>query len=265
MRGPRAGAIVPLMVDFPDVISADPVLACLVDCVRARSNPELILLFGSRATGQSRVDSDYDLFLVYSDASPLDGVADTVRDALVTLGIYSDVLTRSAEQYARLQRDPGFLDFLVARQGRLLYSTGRLPQLAGQATRVREQSPTEGLAMWIRRANADLRIAEQSLATDQPVWDAVCFHAHAYAEKLIKALIVRDGSYPPRTHDLEQLRALRPDLQRDDRLTSACQRLMHLLPLSRYAGFREPTPDEARDAVSAAKTIQDIVFPLLKP
>jgi len=41
----------------------------IVDAVLAQSQAELILLFGSRARGDAREDSDYDIMLVLPDRS----------------------------------------------------------------------------------------------------------------------------------------------------------------------------------------------------
>jgi hypothetical protein len=52
------------MVRLP---SANDVLQMIVDALMPVVAPELILLFGSRAKGEPRQDSDYDLMLVLSD------------------------------------------------------------------------------------------------------------------------------------------------------------------------------------------------------
>ena len=78
--------------------------------------------------------------------------------------------------------------------------------------------------MWVRRAESDLRIAELALAAEEPVWDAMCFHSHACAEKMIKALIVSGGWFPPRTHDLAGLIEAQPVLFGDQRVEPAAGR-----------------------------------------
>lgn len=70
--------------------------------------------------------------------------AGPTTDAVRALGIAADVLTSPVSKYERWQHDPGFLDWLVAREGLLLYSTGRVPRLSPQLKRVREE-PREGV------------------------------------------------------------------------------------------------------------------------
>jgi HEPN domain-containing protein/predicted nucleotidyltransferase len=232
--------------------------------VLERYQPELAFLFGSRAFGDARPDSDYDLLLVVRDDAAVESTRRAVHYALSDLHISADVLAHSVEQYERHQHDPGFLDYLIVRNGRLLYATGSLPVRSSPAQRVREGPPDEGFEMWIRRADNDLRDAENSLASPEPVWDAICFHSHACVEKLLKALIVRAGTFPPKTHELKELLTLQEsDVGSDIELGAACALLAPLFPKSRYPEAGEPTADEARDAIAAARLVRQRLRPRL--
>ena len=73
---------------------------------------------------------------------------------------------------------------------------------------------------WVSKAEADARTAErEALATDEPNWDAVCFHAQQCIEKYLKGLLQHQGTDPPRTHDLWRLATLltrvMPELEQD--------------------------------------------------
>ena len=180
-------------------------------------------------------------------------------DALRALHITVDVLACTATDYERRQHDPGFLSWLVAREGRVLHSTGAVPQRS-LGERVREGHPREGVAVWVRRAHADLREAELSLSAAEPVWDAICFHSHACVEKLLKALIVARGTFPPRSHNLRELLALQPSALRETvPLSRACDLLMDLYPRSRYPEETEPTSAEARVAIAVAREARRIL------
>jgi HEPN domain-containing protein len=83
-------------------------------------------------------------------------------------------------------------------------------------------------------------------------------------EKLLKALIVRTGTFPPRTHDLGDLLETQPPVIRDDpHVASACALLTALWPRSRYPELPEPTPGEARQAIAAARAVRLTLAPFL--
>ena len=118
--------------------------------------------------------------------------------------------------------------------------------------------------MWIARAESDFRSAEQLMASPDPAVDAICFHAHGCAEKLLKALIVSRGVYPPRTHILTQLLHRQPPSLRNDKaLESACALLQSLYPQSRYPEAAMPTIDQARRALEAARAVRDRIVSVL--
>ena len=242
--------------------SPDTQLQDIARVLVARVRPELVLLFGSRARGTERADSDFDLMIVVRDGTVVETARAAAYDALRALPLSVDVIARSVHDYLRYQSDPGYLDFMVAREGVLLYASGTVPQLVHQ--RVREEPSNQGgLAMWRTRAASDMSIAEQNLASLKPSVDAVCFHAHAAAEKWLKASIVLHArTFPPRTHDLSQLLGKLPtDIGASVAIREACTLLMALYPKSRYPEAGMPTFAEARSAVAAAQVVRDLVLP----
>jgi len=67
----------------------------------------------------------------------------------------------------------------------------------------------ETVSEWVVKAEGDYRVAVRELAvTDQPSFDAVCFHAQQCIEKLLKAALIQQGVVPPRVHDLAELSRL---------------------------------------------------------
>ena len=253
------------MVDFAATAGAGKTLDTVVQRLVPRIRPELILLFGSRAAGTARDDSDCDLMLVVREAAAVEPARKAANDALWELGVSADVLACTVEEYQRQQHDPGFIAWLIAREGRVLYTTGVVPQRSPPLDRVREEKGGDGLAMWIRRAEGDLRAAENSMAASEPVWDAICFHSHACVEKLLKALIVSRGTFPPHTHELKKLLALQPPEIRDvPQIVAACALLTDLYPKARYPLAPEPTPDEARSAITAAREARRTLMTALK-
>ena len=62
-----------------------------------------------------------------------------------------------------------------------------------------------GTAQWVRKAEADFRLADQVIRSGEPFHDSVCFHCQQSAEKYLKALLVELALPVPRTHDLDRL------------------------------------------------------------
>lgn len=58
---------------------------------------------------------------------------------------------------------------------------------------------------WVKKAEADYRLAERTLAGNEPFHDQVCFLYQQSAEKYLKALLEELGRGIPKTHDLALL------------------------------------------------------------
>jgi HEPN domain-containing protein/predicted nucleotidyltransferase len=237
----------------------DASLTTIVAELTRCAEPELIVLFGSQASGQPRGDSDYDVLVVFRDEADVQQLGQVCRDALRAASIDADILIRNESQYRRQQQDAGYLDWLVAREGRVLYATGRVAQRTSPPGRVSER--TEGTRLWRERAEADLALAHQSATGSAPVADGICFHAHAAIGKLLKAEIADGGVFPPRTHDLLRLLDGMPDAFRyDSDLRANCARLQSLYPMSRYPEQPMPSVTDAQSALAAAFRARDRIL-----
>jgi HEPN domain-containing protein len=58
---------------------------------------------------------------------------------------------------------------------------------------------------WVRKAEADYRLAAKLARGKEPFHDQVCFHCQQAAEKYLKALMEELGLAIPRTHNLDEL------------------------------------------------------------
>ena len=58
---------------------------------------------------------------------------------------------------------------------------------------------------WIRKAEADIRLAEHLLEENAPFWDAIAFHCQQGAEKYLKAFLVGHQVEFPKTHNIREL------------------------------------------------------------
>jgi HEPN domain-containing protein len=110
---------------------------------------------------------------------------------------------------------------------------------------------------WLRKADNDFKNIRASLASADPAWDTVCFHAQQAAEKCLKAFLVFLGALPPRTHDLGLLLRLAKDHDPTlDALRADCDSLTDYAVETRYPDVVEPDEAAARASVAAAERIR---------
>jgi predicted nucleotidyltransferase len=86
----------------------------------AARSPARVVLFGSRARGDARADSDLDFLVIEAHLeSKLDEMV-RLRDALPPLGVPVDVVVVSEDEVSRRQQVPSTLVHRALREGRVL-------------------------------------------------------------------------------------------------------------------------------------------------
>ena len=113
---------------------------------------------------------------------------------------------------------------------------------------------------WIKKAEGDF-IAALSLSEKQEenLSDAICFHSQQCIEKYMKAFLVSNNIEPPEVHDLQRLKVLCAEVDKDFESISE-----QLDVLDAYAvNFRYPGEsaemDEAQHAVSTMKDVHKFI------
>lgn len=115
---------------------------------------------------------------------------------------------------------------------------------------------------WVRKAESDLKVARDELATPEPATDAVCFHCQQCAENYLKAFLVCHRREVPRTHNIAEL--LVHCMSIDARFQAFLETDVPSLTLYAVA-VRYPSDDpfppleEAFEALSLATHVRDIV------
>ncbi len=94
----------------------------LVTCL----HPARIYLFGSRAEGRARADSDFDLLVVMPDHAPKERLTiDYACEAKCGLGIAADVIPCTEAEFEAEKDELGSLCRVAHRRGVLVYERGR--------------------------------------------------------------------------------------------------------------------------------------------
>jgi HEPN domain-containing protein/predicted nucleotidyltransferase len=244
---------------------ADAALEKLVQAIVDRVQPVRIVLYGSRARGDDRPNSDYDLFVEVEHGDGRPGYWERVgeiHDAVDPLEIPVDVLVRKPGLLEAQRDDPGRTEWDVAREGIIVYPAGAdstllRPRSTPLVVREGSTEPPRSIHDWIERAEQDLLDIENNLAGKQVAWATIGFHAQQAAEKFLKALLIGRRIRPPRTHNLGALvaRCRRAGCDLPD-LSSDCRLLARFAIDVRYPE-RQPIPDETegRQVLEAGRRI----------
>lgn len=101
--------------------AADTILLEMVRRILAVGTPQKIVLFGSRARGDARADSDYDLLLVEQSELPRHKRAAHYRRALAGLAGAKDILVWTPEEIAQWRNVPNAFVTEAVQEGVVLY------------------------------------------------------------------------------------------------------------------------------------------------
>src|SRR5437773_6550918 len=152
--------------------------------VAERYQPEKIILFGSYAYGTPHEDSDVDI-LVIMPARNQRSKAGRIRWE-VPAPFAMDLIVRTPETCA----------------GGCRRETRSFERSCRRARSSMKKLTRE----WVRKAEADYRVAVKVGRGAEPLHDAVCFHCQQSAEKYLKGLMEELGLSVRKTHDLDLLR-----------------------------------------------------------
>ena len=238
------------------------VLAAISDSV----HPCRIVLYGSRARGDARPESDYDLMVELATGLDHEAGRQAIDRALRGITASRHIVVRVAGEFDARRNDPGTIDWAIAREGVAVYANTealrRAPLLP--PARVVRESPAEpppSLEEWLQLATEDLTVME--LAIGANLWGPAGFNAQQAAEKYLKALLVKAWRAPPRTHDLgtlvAEVRAAGFDLPD---LTAECEVLHPYAVNCRYGGI-QPNAATGRAVVEAGRRMINVARQLL--
>ena len=218
------------------------VIAGMVEKLKAEYAPQAVMLFGSRADGSARPDSDIDLLVVVADSkkSGLDRAIEArwmLEDARRGFGV--DVIVVTADE---LERRIGVGDHFyedILYKGRPLH--GARPNLK-RCKPMGEGNP-EYASEWIGNAERDWLLASILMRENAPE-EGIGYHLQQSLEKFLKAYLISRGWRLERTHRLPELLAeaeAHDETLREYR--KACADIATYYWWDRYPQ-RDPTPPE---------------------
>lgn len=100
----------------------EEVLQEIVRRLISRFAPRRILLYGSRANGTARPESDYDLLIVWRDENPPAARAAAVRQLLLDLGTPLDIAVVTPSEFDRFRNLRVHIVAIADREGRILHA-----------------------------------------------------------------------------------------------------------------------------------------------
>lgn len=124
--------------------ASDELLQLMTERLVAELHPEEIVLFGSRAWGTPRDDSDVDLLIILPTGTDSAAHELRARRCLRGLGVAKDILIRTRAQIERYRNVAASLEAQILSDGKRLYAhspRGAGAELVGQsAARPRDGS-----------------------------------------------------------------------------------------------------------------------------
>jgi HEPN domain-containing protein len=121
--------------------------------------------------------------------------------------------------------------------------------------------------LWFLKADNDLKIGKDELATEKPATDMVCFHMQQCVEKCLKAFLVYNNKEISRTHNLTLLLQECVDIDK----TFEKLRTLNADELSVYAAgsrypddFYMPSLPESEKAITVTEEVRPFVLEKVK-
>ena len=123
------------------------------------------------------------------------------------------------------------------------------------------------MKLWLRKADADLKIGKDEMRTDDPVTDMVCFHMQQCCEKYLKAFLIFNGREYPKIHRLSVLINLCARIDKDFRklMEWGVDDLTRYATTLRYSEeFYRPSVEETEHAIALAERVRNFVREKMK-
>jgi uncharacterized protein len=235
------------------MLKADRTLGDIVQRLAQAYEPERIYLFGSRARGDFRTESDYDLLVIVPDDAPPERRLDRLAsEALRGLRAATSVLVDCVSYFEARRHLKASLPGIVLREGKLLYGREGHPTMAdGGAARI------EDTKEWLRKAEEDLKSADHLLTAMPPFLGTAPFHCQQAAEKALKAFLAWHDLPFAKTHKIEDLgvACLACDATLTDSITRAGSLTEYAWKFRYPGGGPLPSQEQTKETIEIAREL----------
>jgi HEPN domain-containing protein len=142
----------------------------------------------------------------------------------------------------------------------------RKSPLKGYCFMADQMTDLDSAREWLRFAQMDLGSAEYLLPMRPCPTEIICYHCQQSAEKALKSILVLNAVFPPRIHDLVELKALCvPFITKPETIDVECDHLTDYSVRPRYPQETEISDTQLQKAIEDAKTIFEYVKSFFPP
>ncbi len=228
-----------------------------------------VILFGSRAKGIPRPDSDWDLLIILREALDPAGkrrLLVRLEEALRAYRVPTDLILVSEPELPYKAACVGNITHYALREGIAV-----LPAPSARAM-YKILNPEDIMAIhqeeahrWLAHARSDLRmsgLAVELHEEDVPFLGAASFHAQQAAEKALKAFLIFHQQPFPKTHSIKELLQLcaKVDPAFAPLIEESYDVLSQYVTQGRYPDiFPPPMLEEAQEALRKAEALFSLV------
>src|SRR5690348_6050168 len=175
----------------------------LLDPVVNHFRPQRVILFGSRARGESTRDSDIDLLVVVDDDTPAEKLTWQAGYESHGSNRAADVFPIRAETFERERVIANTLAAEADADGIVVYGAPKGVCMKAPDPRAR----WEAVDGWLAVGQEDRRVAAACIAMEPPLRGIAAFHCPQAVEKLLKGFLTLAGKRGRKTHSPAELGA----------------------------------------------------------
>lgn len=250
---------------YPDI--NEELLAEIARRIRSVGDPLKIVLFGSRARGDHRPDSDIDILFIEENANSLKEKSITYRAALSGMFPDETIIVHSHQDVEDWKNVPAYITTVALAQGKVIYERADYAELLGQhnstglvAESFGRRTSADLARSWFEKGNGDIATAKDVLEKEH-CYDNICLHAQQAVEKYLKGFLALHEVVPPKTHMLEDLARCCQKLKPIPKLEEIDLELLTPYAVSaRYDLYFDPPIEKAKEALTIAERVVSIIL-----